>query len=145
MAISGWTDPHGICNRKKRRKPTLHIELLRDITHSLSVLGWYIPGLSELPLRNRLLSLLAGPFLRVFVFSISLGTFGYFFLFSSFASCAYVYSEHCTAGEPGTVAGVSGWWRVKGGLQGARSPLWWLGVACASRHEGSMNGLCLAS
>ena len=29
---------------------------------SLSVLDWYIPGFSELPLRNRLLLLLAGPF-----------------------------------------------------------------------------------
>ena len=33
----------------------------------------------------------------------------------------------------------------KGGLQGARSPLSCLGVVCASRHEGSMNGLCLTS
>ena len=68
-----------------------------------------------------------------------------FFLFSYFASCACVYSEYCTAGEPGAVAGVSGCWRVEGGLQGARLPFWWLGVACASRHEGSMYGLCLAS
>ena len=56
-----------------------------------------------------------------------------------------VYSEHGTAGELGAVAGVSGCWRVERGLQGARSPFSWLGVACASRHEGSMNGLCLAS
>ena len=48
------------------------------------MLGWYIPGLSELPLRNRLFSLLGEPFLRVFVFLISLGTFGYSFLFSYF-------------------------------------------------------------
>ena len=34
----------------------------------------------------------------------------------------------------------------RGGLEGARSPFSsWLGVACASRDEGSMNGLCLAS
>ena len=56
-----------------------------------------------------------------------------------------MYSDHGTAGERGTVAGVSGWWRVEGGLQGARSPFSWLGVVCASRHEGSMNGPCLAS
>ena len=36
-------------------------------SHSLSVLGWCIPGLSELQLRTRLLSLLAGPFQRSFV------------------------------------------------------------------------------
>ena len=48
-------------------------------------------------------------------------------------------------GEPGAVAGTSGCWRVEGGLQGALSPLSWLGVACASRHEGSMSRLCLAS
>ena len=29
-------------------------------------------------------------------------------------SSACVYSEHRTAGEPGAVAGVSGWWRVEG-------------------------------
>ena len=33
----------------------------------------------------------------------------------------------------------------RGGLQGTRSPFSLLGVACASRHKGSMNGLCLAS
>ena len=109
------------------------------------MLGWYIPGLSELPLGNRLLLLLAGLFQRFFVFSISLGTLGYFFLFFSFVSCAYVYSEHGTAGEPGAVAGVSGCWRVEGGVQGARSPFSWLGVARASRPEGIMEGLCLGS
>ena len=31
----------------------------------------------------------------------------------------------------------------RGGLQGARSPFSWLGVACASRHEGSMNVGCV--
>ena len=36
-------------------------------------------------------------------------------------------------------------WRVGGGSQGARSPFSRLGVTCASRHERSMNGLCLAS
>ena len=48
-------------------------------------------------------------------------------------------------GEPGAVAGVSGCRRVEGGLQGARSPFSCLGVGCASRHEGSMDGFCLAS
>ena len=56
-----------------------------------------------------------------------------------------MYSENGTAGERGTVEGVSGWWRVEVGLQGARSPFSWLGVASASRPEGSMNGLCVAS
>ena len=38
-----------------------------------------------------------------------------FSLFSSFVLCACVYPEHGTAGEPGAVAGVSGYWRVEGG------------------------------
>ena len=50
-----------------------------------------------------------------------------------------MYSEHGTAGEPGAVAGVGGRWRVERGLQGVRSPFSWLGVACGSRHEESMN------
>ena len=57
----------------------------------------------------------------------------------------YVYSEHGTAGEPGAVAEDSGCWGVGRGLQGARSTFSWLGVGCASRHEGSKNGLCLPS
>ena len=81
------------------------------------MLGWYIPGLSELPLGNRLLLLLSGPFQRFFVFSISLGTFSPVSLFSYFVSCACVYSEYGTTGERGTVAGVSGCWRVEEGLQ----------------------------
>ena len=122
-----------------------HIELLALISLSERA-GLVHPWPLRAPIiRNRLPSLLAGPFLRVFVFSISFGTLGPFFLFSSFVSCACVYSEYGTAGEPGAVAGVSGCWRVEGGLQGARSPLSYLGVACASRHEGCMNGLCLAS
>ena len=40
---------------------------------------------------------------------------------SSFVLCACVSSEHGAAGEPGAATGVSGCWRVKGGLQGARS------------------------
>ena len=36
--------------------------------HSLSVLGWYIPGLSELPLGNRLALLLGGPSKRALCF-----------------------------------------------------------------------------
>ena len=43
-----------------------------QICHSLTVLGWYISGLSELPLENRLSLLLAGPFQRFCVFSIFL-------------------------------------------------------------------------
>ena len=45
-------------------------------------------------------------------------SFQFFFssLFSYFVSCACVYSEHGTAGERGTVAGVSGLWRVEGGV-----------------------------
>ena len=48
------------------------------------MLGWYILDLSELPLGNRLLLILAGPFQRFFVFSISLGTFILSVLFSFF-------------------------------------------------------------
>ena len=69
----------------------------------------------------------------------------YFPLFSSFVLFVRVYPEHGTAGEPGAVAGVGGRWRVEGGLKGARSPISWLGVAYPSRHEGRMNGICLAS
>ena len=53
-----------------------------------------------------------------------------------------MYSEYGTAGEPGAVGGIGGYWRVEGGLKGARSPFSWLGVACASRYKGIMNGLC---
>ena len=71
----------------------------------------------------------------------------FFFLFSSFiiVLCACVYPEDGPAGEPGAIAGVSGRWRVEGGLDEARSPFWWLGVACPSRHEGSIKRFCLAS
>ena len=126
------------------REHVLYVELLIDISLSRNVLGWYIPGLSELPLGNRLILLLAGRFQRIFVFFISLGGFGYVCLFY-FASCAWVYSEHCTAGKPVAVAGVSGFWRVEKRLDGARSPFSCLGVACVSKHEGSMSGICLAS
>ena len=106
------------------------------------MLGWYIPGLSEL-----LLLLLAGPFQRFFVFSISLGTFGYFSLFSCCVSSACVCSEHGTADEPGAVAGVGGCWRVEGGV--ARSAV---AVFVARRrvcletrgkHEWALSGLHL--
>ena len=111
------------------------------------MLGWYIPGLSELPLGSSLLSLLAGPFQRVFVFSISLGTLGPFSFFSSSVSCACVYSKYGTAGERGTVAGVSGWWWVEGGV--ARSAV---AVFVARRrvcietrgkHEWALSGLLM--
>ena len=121
-----------------------HITTNRHLT--LRACAVYIPGLSELPLGNRLLVLLVGPFRRFFVFSLSLGTFCFVFfpLFSS-VPCACVYSEHGTASERGTVAVVSGWWRVEGRLQGAPSPFSWLSVACAPTNEGSMNALCLTS
>ena len=115
---------------------TYSIEVLTDISLSKRVLGCYIPGLSELQLGNHtpLLLTLAGPFQWFFVLFISLAWhFRPFFLFSSFVSCAYVYSEHDTAGEPGAVAGVSGCWRVEGGLQGAQSQFSWLGVARVPR------------
>ena len=85
---------------------------------------------SELPLGNRLLVLLAGPFQRFLVFSISFGTFGYFSPFFFFRFVC---------------AGVSGCWRVEGGLLGTLSSFSGLGVACASRHKASMNGLSFAS
>ena len=48
--------------------------------------------------------------------------------------CAYVYPEHGTVGEPGAVAGVNEHCRVKGGLDGVRSHISWLGVACPSKR-----------
>ena len=51
------------------------------MSHFLSVLGLHIPDLSELPLGNRLLLLLAGSFQRFSVVSLSLGTFIHFFFF----------------------------------------------------------------
>ena len=62
-----------------------------------------------------------------------------------FVSCAYVYPMHDNADTQGAVAGVGGLWRVEGGLAGAWSPFSWLGIACASRRGGSINGLCLSS
>ena len=114
-----------------------------QISQSLRVLGWYTPGLSELLFTSFfhfLPDLSSGSLFLHFSWH-----FQFFFSFSSFVSCAYVYSEHGTVGERGTTTGVSGCWRVEGGLQGARSPFSWLGVPCASRHEGSTNGFCLAS
>ena len=102
------------------------------------MLGWYIPGISELPLGNRPLSVLAGLFQRVFVFSISLGTLGPFSLFSSFVPCACVYSEYGNAGKRGTVAGVSGCWRVEGGgykERGRRFRAYALGVPRDTRES----------
>ena len=56
-----------------------------------------------------------------------------------------VHSEHGTAGEPGTFAGVSGCWRVDG-VKGERSPLSCLGVTSVSKHEGrALSGLHLHS
>ena len=52
--------------------------------------------------------------------------------------------KHGTGGERGAIAGVSGPWRAEVGSEGARLPFSSLGVACAWRHEGNMNGLCLA-
>ena len=105
---------------------TSNIDLLMNII-LLSVLGLYIPGLSELPLGHRLLLLLAGE--SSFCFGL----------------CACVYPEHGTTGERSAIADVGGRWRVEGGLEGARPPFSWSGVACPSRHEGGMDGLCLAS
>ena len=114
------------------------------------MLGWYIPGLSELPLGNRLPLLPGGPFQRFFVFSISLGTFGPFFLFSSFVSCACVYSEHGAAGEPGTVAGGSGCWRVLAGREGGERsavaafvPRRRVYLKTRGKHEWALSGLHL--
>ena len=125
----------------------VYIKNYLQISHALSVLDWYIPGLSELPLGNRLPLFFCRAFPGVLCLLHFYCHFRFFFpfFFCCFVSCACVYSEHGTAGEPGAVAGVSGCWRVEGGLQGARLAFSWLRVACASRHEGCMNGLCLAS
>ena len=91
----------------------------------MSGLGWHIPGLSELPREQDLFLLLA----RESVF-LSL--------------CACVSPEHGNANERGAIAGVSGRWLVEGGLERGSSLFWWISVAYPPRHEGSMNGLCLA-
>ena len=54
-----------------------------------SVLGWYIPGLSELPLGHRPRLLRAGESVFWFIYSFVWG--------------ACVYPEHGTAGEPDAV------------------------------------------
>ena len=56
------------------------------------MLGWYIPGLSELPLGHRLLLLLAGPFQRFFVFPTFLRRFSFF----SFEERILVFSTFVT-------------------------------------------------
>ena len=66
---------------------------------------------------------------------------------SSFVSCACVYSEHGTAGEPGAVAGVSGRWRVEGGLSAvavfvARRRVF---IETRGRHEWVLSGLLVWS
>ena len=98
------------------------------------MLGWYVPGISELPLGHRLQPLLPGESL-IYVSLLS--------CFNISLVCAWVYPEHDTAGKPGAVAGVSGGWRVEEELDGARSPFSWLGVACPLRHKRSMNRLRL--
>lgn len=76
------------------------IDLLTNI-FLLSVLSWYMAGISELQLGHRLLRLPAGesfPALLLFVLG------------------ACVYPEPGTSGEPGAVATVSRRWRVEGGV-----------------------------
>ena len=69
--------------------PGIYRTTYRYIT-LLKVLGWYVPGLSKLPLRNRLPSLLAGPFVRVFCllpFSWHSRCFLPFFFFRFVCAC----------------------------------------------------------
>ena len=79
--------------------------------------------------------------------------FSFFLLALSVRSFFFLLSFRVHVCTPGTApraspassrvsAGAGGY---RGGLQGPRSPLWRLGVACALRHEGCMNKLCLAS
>ena len=70
---------------------------------------------------------------------------GHFWVFFSFFLVLFRVRACTQSTAPRASAGVSGCWRVEGGLKGVRSPLSCLGVACTSRHEGSVNGLCLAS
>ena len=63
-----------------------------------------------------------------------------FFQYFLFRVHAYTQST-APWGEPGAVTGVRWCWRVEEGLNGARSMFQWLGVACPSKLEGSMNGL----
>ena len=53
-----------------------------------------------------------------------------------------MYSDHCTAGERGAIAGVDGRWRVEGGVE--RSAVSWSGVARAcietrEKHEWALS------
>ena len=111
------------------------------------MLGWYIPGPSELPLEHRLLPLLAEPFQRFFVFSINFALSIMFSFF--FGSCACVYSEHGTAGEPGAVAGVSGCGRIQGGSGGARFAVFVarrrVFIETQGKHAWALSGLLLWS
>ena len=114
--------------------------------HCLSVISWYnIPGLAELPLGNGVLLFLAGPFQRFSVFSICPGTFCFFFfLFPFFFSRACVlWARHHGRDRRrrGCQRGRSG----KAGIETSAVAVLCLGVVCASRHEGSMKWLCLAS
>ena len=118
--------------------------LTYNISHSLGVLRWYIPGLAELPIGTRLVLFLTGTSPRFLGFSFPRGTLDFTFIYAPFVSCACVCSEHGTAGEPGSVAAVRVGWRAEGFLPRERSPFTWLGVARASRHERSMNWLCQA-
>ena len=111
------------------------------ISHSLGVLDWYIPGLSELPLGNRLRLLHAGPFQRFFVLSISLAlSVILLFFLRSFRVVRVLGARH-----RGRARRRCGCQRVEGGSKERGHRLRAKGVACASRHEGSVNGICLTS
>ena len=105
------------------------------------MLGWYIPGLSELPLGQRLLRLLAGPFQRFFVFSIFLAFFFWPFFFFRFVCVRVLGARH--RGRARRRRGCQWMLAGRGGL--ARSAV---AVLVARRRvcletRGSMKRLCL--
>ena len=86
-----------------------YAQYLRFFVLFLSGLDLHDLGLSELPLEQCLLLLLAGDGLVPFL-----------------VLCACEYSKHGNAAERGPNVVVGERWRVEGGLEGARSLFWWL-------------------
>ena len=73
-----------------------------------------------------------------------------FFIFYFFGSCAFVYSEHGTAGEPGAVAGIRGCSRVERGGVGWSAVAVFMArhsvsIEIRGKHEWALFGLVLWS
>ena len=95
------------------------------------MLGWYLPGISDFPLGNRLFLLLAGENRLLFVLQ-----------------SACMCPEHDTAGERGAIAGVGGRWRVDGGA-GRNAvavfvPRRRVCIETRGKHEWALSGLLMS-